>query len=420
MRRTILYLFAIALSVRIVLSLVRATHGLTITSPWLEGKDDFDGIYIQQLSQIAEGVIPYKQVAISYPPLFSYALYPFYLLGGANLASIPIVLSDAATAVVVYYGVERTTAPHIATAAGLAYALSPLALYYEGYVWYSSQPMTLFMLLGVCLIMRDKRVEAFAALAVAILFKQEAVFLVPVFVALLVHQERRVMISALGAFWAILLAASLPFLASYRDYLSLLTYGLVFGRWQGEPAPEPVTTSAVCQSLGTDVSGTLMSCTYGSTTYAQLVNNSLPQSTLIADSLVYDLEVLAQFVVVPMFLLLLPMLYSVRKNRAIVPLLCVYSGAGFLILFSTIFHPVYRYYYLPVYALLLVAAVDRGTLAVAIAAPIAAVLTPSGAFQELVPVLALLAAIALMDSGSPKPKGSESVDPRDPNPVAIQ
>ena len=105
-------------------------------------------------------------------------------------------------------------------AAGLVYALSPFALYYEGYVWLSSQPMTFFAMLSVCLVLRNRPVPSFSALAVAILFKQEVLFLLPFFLFLVVHQNKRQLPGALAAFSGILIAVSLPFLvASPRGYL---------------------------------------------------------------------------------------------------------------------------------------------------------------------------------------------------------
>lgn len=376
---------------------------------------DFEGLYIAQLMQLAHGLLPYRDFAVSYPPLFLYTLYPFYVIG-ANFASLPIVLSDAATAVVIYYTVERLSGGRIALAAGLVYALSPFALYYEGYVWLSSQPMTFFAMLSVCLVLRNRPVPSFSALAVAILFKQEVLFLLPVLLFLVVHQNKRQLPGALAAFSGILIAVSLPFLvASPRGYLDLVSYSLL-GLWQGLPTPEPVTTSAVCQNALVSASSTLMSCTFGSISYTQVVNNYLSPWELFNDALSHDVGVLASVVVIPIFLLLIPVLYSLRRHGAIVPLVCAYLGAGFLIVFSAILHNPYKYYYLPIYALLLMAAVNKRTLAVSMFAPVLAMITASFSFQELVPLLTILIMAALLDAS--RKRGEPNSSPTSNKPLA--
>lgn len=111
---------------------MRATQGLTFSSPTLEGVDDFDGLYVQQLVQLSHGLLPYRDFAYSYPPLFLLVLYPFYLIGGANFAAVPIVVSDAATAVVIFYFVDRFASKRLALLSGLAYSLSPFAPIMKG------------------------------------------------------------------------------------------------------------------------------------------------------------------------------------------------------------------------------------------------------------------------------------------------
>ena len=102
------------------------------------------------------------------------------------------------------------------------------------------------------------------------------------------------------------------------------------GLWQGLPTPEPVTTSAVCQNALVSASSTLMSCTFGSISYTQVVNNYLSPWELFNDALSHDVGVLASVVVIPIFLLLIPVLYSLRRHGAIVPLVCAYLGSRLL------------------------------------------------------------------------------------------
>jgi len=347
-----------------------------------------------------QGLLPYKEIAISYPPLFLNSMYPFYALGGAQWASIPIWVSDAATAPLLFLCAEKLGGSRLALASGLGYALSPFALYYEGYVWFSSQPMTFFVLLSMFLLIGRRPVLSSLALAVAILFKQEAVFLLPGFAAYLVLRHREKVAASIAAFSATVVGVSLPFLAiSAKGYLTLVSFGIL-GPWPGQPPPEAVTSTPVCQSVSSNASQSLMTCSLGTTSYSEVVSNSIPHATLMLDAVTYDLEVLAGIMVIPLLLVLVPVLYLLRRSRAFFPLLFAYSGIGFLVLFSMIFHPVYRYYYLPVYVLILLAAVDRKTLAVGVLAPVLSLLSPSGVFQEIVPVLAILSLGSLLDTST--------------------
>ncbi len=363
--------------------------------------DDFNGVYVQQLSFLAHGLVPYKDFAVSYPPLFLYVLYPFYAAGGANLASVPIIVSDAASAVVLFLIVERIGGRTAALIAGLAYALSPFAIFYEGYVWFSGQPMTFFAVLAVLFLLQDKSVLSFSSLAVAILFKQEAVFLLPVFLAVFALRDVRSMLAGASALLLVLLAASLPFLAvSSKGYLSLVTYGLVGGRWTGAVLPDPVTSSQICANVSSNLSITKESCTFGSTVFSEYVINPGPWESF-TDALSYDLNVLSGLVVIPLFFLSAPVLYTLRKNAKFIPLVCIYAGIGFMILFAVIFHPVFKYYYLPIYAMLPLVVLGRGTMVAAAIIPILSLVTPSGAFQELFSVLAVLTTMALL-AGNPE------------------
>ena len=125
-------------------------------NPGLEIYHDFYGYYVTQLIDLSKGMIPYKDFAYSYPPLFLYSLYPFFKLGGEYAASIPILLADAATSPLIYVIVRRFASERISLAAGISYAISPFFLIYEGYLWFSSQPMTFFLLLALYLLFNKK------------------------------------------------------------------------------------------------------------------------------------------------------------------------------------------------------------------------------------------------------------------------
>ncbi len=370
---------------------------------------------MQQLVQLSHGLLPYRDFAYSYPPLFLLVLYPFYLIGGASFAAVPIVVSDAATAVVIFYFVERFAGKRLALLSGLAYSLSPFALYYEGYVWFSSQPMTFFAVLSVYLITRNKVVSSLSALAIAILFKQEAVFLLPAVLFLSAYRGRKRFLAGVTAFSSTVIAVSFPFfLISPRDYLSEITYELL-GRWHGTvPTALATASTAACQTGFQNSPAPVVTCASAGTALSSFATNA-PSVALLADSLSYDLNVVSGLVVIPMFLLLIPLLIAQRKNQQqFFNLVCVWSGIGLLILFSVILHPTFKYYYLPIYAIMLMGVVDKKTFAVAVTTPVVSLATPSGAFQELLPILAMIAIAAILDfdsrrSGEPLSSGPSPV-----------
>ena len=108
-RRTILAILAVAAAVRVVTSLLQIAYGihpipgLFTVRVW----DDFYFCYGGQLMSLSQGLLPYRDFAYSYTPLFLYLLYPFYAIGVTQAAAIPIVLTDAATAPLVYLIVRK-------------------------------------------------------------------------------------------------------------------------------------------------------------------------------------------------------------------------------------------------------------------------------------------------------------------------
>jgi hypothetical protein len=356
-------------------------------------------LYVQQLSQIAHGLVPYRDFALSYTPLFLYALYPFYVLGGAGLAFVPIVLADAATPVAIFLVVERFAGQRLAILSALGYAFSPFTLYYEGYIWFSSQPMTLFAILATYYLLRDKPVRSLSVLAIAVLFKQEAIFLLPVFIIWLASRDARKLLASLTAFVSIATAISFPFLIiSARDYLSEVSYQLL-GKWRGISSPGAITSSATCQNIDSNVMGTAMSCTSGTMTYSQFVTNA-GQTALLVDRIAYAVNVLSGLVAIPMLLLVIPVVFHLRKKPQFLPLILAFAGTAFLVLFSIAVHVPFKYYYVPVYAILFTVVMNKKSVAVVLAASTISLVTPSGALQELIPILAVLTVATVLDSNS--------------------
>ncbi|MDE1854203.1 MAG: hypothetical protein KGI38_10740, partial [Thaumarchaeota archaeon] len=103
-----------------------------------------------------------------------------------------------------------------------------------------------------------------------------------------------------------------------------------------------------------------------------------------------------------LFVLMVPAILVSRKGLSSAGLFSAYSISGFLTFYFLFGHPVFRYYYIPVYALLLSSVVNRRALLIAAMAPIASlILLPSGAVQNLLPLIATLAILALQEETNP-------------------
>jgi hypothetical protein len=223
--RTLTLIVGISLAVRITAYLWESFHPVPFNS-LLENFMDFHAYYVSQLSFLHEGYLPYRDFPYAYPPLFLYSLYPFYLLG-TNAAAIPIVVGDALTAPVLYLIVRKVGSERSAIGIAIAYALSPFFLTYEGISWLSEQPMLFFLLLSVLMLQKEKPKSSSILFAVAILFKQDALFILPAYI----YWFYRICgvkstLRNLGLSFAVLAAGSLPFLLlSPLSYLSSVSLG---------------------------------------------------------------------------------------------------------------------------------------------------------------------------------------------------
>ncbi|MCL4518281.1 MAG: hypothetical protein M1587_03695 [Thaumarchaeota archaeon] len=141
-RSSTLLIFAVAAVARFVIAFLQLIHGIQNMN-WLQliSWSDFYQIYGNQLASLSHGLLPYLNFGYWYTPLFLYTLYLFYLFGGIHLASVPMLLADTAMAPLIYLIVLMRSNERVATIAGLLYALFPVALFVEGYLWLSSEPM---------------------------------------------------------------------------------------------------------------------------------------------------------------------------------------------------------------------------------------------------------------------------------------
>jgi hypothetical protein len=372
--------------------------------------NDFYGIYVVWLQSVSQGMLPYRDfLSYTYTPLFLYLLYPFYAIGGTQLAALPIISFDAATSSLVYLIVRRIASNRVSLLAGLAYAVCPFALFYEGYLWLSSQPMTFFILLTVLLLRRKKPISSALSMAVTILFKQEAIFMLPAFGVWFAKWFKRSIRRGTFAFLLTLLVVSLPFLVlAPVNYLWSLTYR----------NPAQIAETCVNQLIN----GTTVAVCGGSS--AVLSHLVIPPASTTTSSAVstfpweYLLNILADIVAPILFVVELPAIISSRRAANGLELLAVYSTIGFLILFTFLTRLFLSYHYLPVYALLLASTRDRRTLLVTAAAPVIGLfLLPEGIAGSLTPLVALLLMLVIQDEPS-KTKAALSQIPLGPGPVA--
>ena len=409
----------VALAARLVTSLFRITYGIVPVpfvgpTPWA----DYN-VYVSELHFVAQGYLPYRDFSFNYMPLFLYALLPFYLLIGTYGASLAIVLSDALTAGLIYLIVLKRHKPDLALATGLAYALLPFALYNEGYLWLSSQPMTFFTIFSLYLLIENRAYLSFGALAFAVLFKQESIVLLPAF---FLWEYRNGFVRALkgtAVFVATVLAASIPFLVvSANNFLYSVSYTIA----KIGPLSPVVETVFRAGNEGlpsnlTCVNSVILGQFTGQVcSAANLLRLSWIVSQPIANRVAVSFESFLA-ILLPVFVaLLFVSLYSVRQNDNFLQLASSTLMVAILVAFGSLVHGLLGYYFVPVYALILSSARDGRTFALAFVGSFVSILVPEGVFQALLPVAVLLALITVEDIGSVTSKNSRLHEHAEPRP----
>jgi Gpi18-like mannosyltransferase len=403
MTKEIALLFGIAVAVRGILSLSQIIYGQQgfpglPLSTW----NDFYTTYTLWLGYVQHGLLPYRDFPVyKYTPLFLYGLYPFYAAGGAAAAAIPIVVSDAATAVVVYLIVGRFAKTKIAFAAGLTYAFSPFVLNYEGYLWLSSQPMTLLILLAIYLLNANKPTFSIGVLAVAVMFKQEALFILPAYLVLYAMEYTRGVLKGIGLFVAIVVVLSLPFLIlAPRAYLYSVNYFPIgqiinLGPWEKSlPISSGIVNTAVSMPnpLGTCEMTTFPGL-YTGTLCGGVHNLQAFASSLILGTL----NQIASFLAPLLLVLFASAALVIRRAPNFAQIMCAYSCLGLLLAFSKLIEPALAYYFVPVYALVFASVRDARTLAVGGATAILSATIPEGPFQFILPLASLFLITIIQD-----------------------
>lgn len=395
--RILLLTLLVALAARFVLTYLNLSSGGPTFIQQLETYDDFRAYYIQWFHLLSSGLLPYRDFFVQYPPLFLYGLYPLYQLGGSYGVAFGIILADSGSAALIYLIVRARAGRKPAVVAGFGYALSPFALLYEGYLLWSMQPMLFFLLLSFLFLDRGKTLSSAAVLAVAVLFRQEAVFVFPAYILYLWRTERKLIVKGAIVLAGILLIVSLPFLvAAPTQYVSTMAYQ------QG--------------SYPTNSSGAA-SISAITTVYNGMTSSPIPPS-LSYHQVKAVLDIIFQWTLIPISLLVLPGLFVGRGKGSFVAFSSAYSIATLVMVFSYLggFVPlslVARYPYLPVYALLLVTGGSWKVPLTAAAFASVSLLLPPGVIQMALPFFAILAVMAVEDLTSKRVRGlpTEISDP---------
>lgn len=398
--RLFLLLLAAAIVTRIGVALLQMTHGIQgihwlVLIKW----NDFYGVYGTELVSLNHGLLPYLNFGYWYPPLFLYVLYIFYLIGGIHLASLPILVADVATAPLVYLLVSTTSAKRVAFIAGLLYALSPVALFVEGYLWLSSQPMTFFLVLSIYLLRKDRPIFSTVALAISILFKQEAIFILPVYTTWYLMKYRTRALKGIVIMLCLVFLISLPFLTlSPIGYLNGVTSGGLGVVYQG---PNFIRSTILSTTLS---SSTAQSCapTVPNTFTGSLVTCGLTYSWTKESAsfvMISMLDWIASLAIFPLFGLTAILLLLSRKRTNILELSSALAMIGFLLLFSIRVHSLLVYYFIPIYALLFASARGKSTIIILIVTSGFSLFTPDKSYvPALLTLVSISAIVATKDS----------------------
>lgn len=382
---------AVATAVRLIVWWVQSSYGMS-RMPMLPLNDwsDFYQIYANWLYFVHRGLLPYRDFyTYKYPPLFLYTLYLPYSLGGLHAGAMPILVSDVGTALLVYLLALKMGNVRIALVAGMTYALSPFVLYEVDYLWLSSQPMTLFIMISLYLLKENRVSLSYLSLAAAVMFRQEAIFILPTYFLLSARENWARALKGLGVFAAFVLMVSAPFLlVAPVDYIYSLNYipGVHFNLGPLEPAlaaASQVIKGAPTTSLPPGAQGPA---------YASMLG---------------ILDRMASFLDPLLLLLIASVIYMARWSRPFLELVSAFSLLVFLAAYSGLAGTAYAYYFVPVYALIFASMNNSRTMLIGIATAVLCMVVPEGPFQVIPPALCLLFMGAAQGS---RPGGSSPAD----------
>lgn len=213
-------------------------QGLAMPEPLqtLEAYKDFRFYYLPQATDFVSGLMPYRDFFYSYPPLFLYALVLFSPLPFSEWKSgLPLMMFDALSVIPLYLIVRKLTDEKKALVASVLYALAPINLFYDDFLWLNPPPTTFFALLSIHLLLEKRYQTSSLTLALATLTKQTSVILFPVFFLIIKNRDsmKRTLKYAL-TFISICFVGSLPYIV-ISPQLYLWSIG-----FPGMPIPTPL------------------------------------------------------------------------------------------------------------------------------------------------------------------------------------
>jgi hypothetical protein len=295
--------------------------------------------------------------------------------------------------------VRTSASQRVAFVASLAYIFAPFALVYEGFSWLSEQPMLFFLLLSIyALKTRNWKVSAIAY-GVAVMFKQDALFLLPAYVFWTMKQHGIGRgLKSIGLFAAVVLIISAPFLIlTFNGYMETMTFGKLGNLFPFSPPLLPPSQGVPLSIIGgasiSSLSVSQLGCAVATNNLFGISNICLVlwNGVTITNGITILPSTFVQEVLIAFALLLLvPLIAEVLLLRPERRLVFSFALCGALVLVPVLLLselPNYKYYLVPFYALMLTSSTDAVTVVISSTFPIMALLNPFGYFNELIPVV---------------------------------
>ena len=347
-------LFLLSFATRLGASIIASRTSPPLLLPFGTQWNDLYASYTVWARAVLDGMNPYTSLPFgltyAYPPGFVVSMIPFFLAGVPQLL---MILADSGAAVLVYLLAKRWASQKIAAAAGIAYAVLPFFVIYEGYTPMSEEPMLFFLLLSFYFTYERKGLPAALSFGAALLMKQDAFFALPIIFLTFVRLglRPRLLLLSIGVF---IVGSLPPLILSPLGYVANVSYGILY----------PI--SKVAQ---------------GSTTI--VISSSIPQTILNT----YGGAILPILVVFAAVLL-----WSERRRKNFPAFSAAALGAVIIssLVALGLVDP-FNYRFLLVYGFLLAASSDVFSFAVVAMFSLLAAYFPAGPFQA---VLALSAVIA--------------------------
>lgn len=230
----LLGIVAAALAVRLVIFALSVGTSTGLSIPNAENWQDFSLAYVPAVNALMSGFMPYRDFFYPYPPLFLYALTAFsYLPLPSWSSAIPLVGADALTVIPLYLIARELVGERASLMVSLLFVFSPTNLYYVDYLWLNPSLTTLFLLTSVYLLIKGRYGWSALTLALAIGFKQTALFALPVVLFLLWRKagRRAEPLRYLLVVSVACLAISLPYIelnpSLYLDSMFRLPFGFL-------------------------------------------------------------------------------------------------------------------------------------------------------------------------------------------------